>query len=53
MTLLCEFGLPETEIHQLAIQRRVIVASATFGMVTARVIIDEDEDESRLGIYER
>ncbi len=52
VTLLCEFELPERDIHQLAIQRRVIVTTANLGLVTARVIIDEDEEESRLGIYE-
>ena len=53
VTLLCEFGLPEEDIHQLVVQRKVIVTTANLGSVTARVIIDEDEEQSRLGIYER
>ncbi len=53
VTLLCEFGLPEKDIYQLAVQRKVIVTTAHLGLVTARVIIDEDEEDSRLGIHER
>lgn len=45
ITLMCEFALPERDIHELVIQRRILVATANLGMVTARVIIDEDEEE--------
>lgn len=50
ITVLCEFALPENDIHQMVIQRRVLVGTVNLGMITARVIIDEDEEENRLGV---
>ncbi len=52
ITLLCEFALTESDIRELLIQRRVLVTTANVGMVTARVIVDEDEEESLEGLME-
>ena len=48
VTLLCEFALPEKDIHDLVIQRRLLVTTVNLGIVTAWVIIDEDEEEASL-----
>lgn len=48
--LVREFTLPQRGIHQWGPQRRIRVGTVDLGMIKARVIIDEDEDEERLGI---
>jgi len=45
ITMVCEFALPEKDIHELVIQRRVLVTTANLGMVNARVIIEDEEEE--------
>jgi hypothetical protein len=45
ITLLCEFPVAEQDIRELVVERRVLVVEVNLGMVTAKVIIDEDEEE--------
>ncbi|NQT14191.1 MAG: hypothetical protein HQ582_15660 [Planctomycetes bacterium] len=52
ITVLCQFALAEKDIHELVVQRRVLVTTVNLGMITARVIIDEDEEENLLGILQ-
>lgn len=53
ITLLCEFALPEQSIHELVVQRRVMVGEVDLGMVRAKIIIDEDEEEELLPGYDQ
>ena len=45
ITLLCEFSVPEQDIRELVVERSVLVGEVDLGMVKARLIIDEDEEE--------
>jgi len=53
ITLLCEFALPERDIRELIVQRRVLVGEVDVGMVRAKVIIDEDEEEMLQSSYDQ
>ena len=46
VTLLCEFPVAQQDIRRLIVERSVLIGYVDVGMVRAKVIIDEDEEQT-------
>jgi len=52
VTVVCDFRLPEKNVRALVVQRRLLVGTVDLGIVKARVLLDDEEDEERLGVIQ-